>query len=128
MESLYQELRRRILIGELRPGAVLSQVKLAEAFGTGRTPLREALRILQREGLSEVQAPHPRGGAQVVLISDLGDTINPAVGRGAPYVFAPVPSTAIPLTPASPNASNGWYTNPPPDACRGPAGQVREPD
>jgi DNA-binding GntR family transcriptional regulator len=55
VESLYQELRRRILIGELRPGAVLSQVKLADAFGTGRTPLREALRMLQREGLVEAE-------------------------------------------------------------------------
>jgi DNA-binding GntR family transcriptional regulator len=55
VESLYQELRRRILIGELRPGAVLSQVKLADAFGTGRTPLREALRMLQREGLIEAK-------------------------------------------------------------------------
>jgi DNA-binding GntR family transcriptional regulator len=51
VESLYEELRRQILTGELAPGAVLSQVKLADAFGTGRTPLREALRMLQREGL-----------------------------------------------------------------------------
>jgi DNA-binding GntR family transcriptional regulator len=48
-------LRRRILIGELRPGASLSQVKLADAFGIGRTPLREALRMLQREGLVDAE-------------------------------------------------------------------------
>jgi DNA-binding GntR family transcriptional regulator len=58
VESLYRELRRQILVGELRPGATLSQVKLADRFGTGRTPLREALRMLQREGF--VQAEYNR--------------------------------------------------------------------
>lgn len=42
-------------MGELRPGAILSQVKLADAFGTGRTPLREALRMLEREGLVDAE-------------------------------------------------------------------------
>jgi len=53
--SLHAQLRRQILEGELRPGAVLSQVKLAVAFGTGRTPLREALRMLEREGLVDAE-------------------------------------------------------------------------
>ncbi len=55
VESLYEQLRQRILAGELRPGAVLSQIKLANAVGTGRTPLREALRMLQRDGLVDSQ-------------------------------------------------------------------------
>jgi DNA-binding GntR family transcriptional regulator len=55
VEALHDELRRQILTGELAPGAVLSQVKLADAFGTGRTPLREALRMLQREGLVDAE-------------------------------------------------------------------------
>lgn len=55
VSSLHKRLRQRILLGELRPGAVLSQVKLADAFGTGRTPLREALRMLEREGLVEAE-------------------------------------------------------------------------
>jgi DNA-binding GntR family transcriptional regulator len=55
VEALYAQLRHRILVGELRPGAALSQVKLADAFGTGRTPLREALRMLQREGLVDAE-------------------------------------------------------------------------
>jgi DNA-binding GntR family transcriptional regulator len=55
VESLHDELRRQILSGELAPGLVLSQVKLADAFGTGRTPLREALRMLQREGLVDAE-------------------------------------------------------------------------
>jgi DNA-binding GntR family transcriptional regulator len=40
-----------ILHGELEPGSSISLVDLARAFGAGRTPLREALRLLQREGL-----------------------------------------------------------------------------
>jgi DNA-binding GntR family transcriptional regulator len=51
VDDLYRELRVQILRGRLRPGAVLSQVRLAQEFGVGRTPLREALRMLQREGL-----------------------------------------------------------------------------
>jgi DNA-binding GntR family transcriptional regulator len=55
VDSVYHDLRHRILIGDLRPGASLSQVKLADAFGIGRTPLREALRLLQREGLVDAE-------------------------------------------------------------------------
>jgi DNA-binding GntR family transcriptional regulator len=55
VEALYGALRRQILSGVLRPGAVLSQVKVADEFGVGRTPLREALRMLQRDGLVEAE-------------------------------------------------------------------------
>lgn len=55
VESLYRQLRQQILEGTLRPGTTLSQVKLADEFGTGRTPLREALRMLQREGFVEAE-------------------------------------------------------------------------
>jgi DNA-binding GntR family transcriptional regulator len=42
-----------ILEGSLQPGAVVSQVSLASRLGVSRTPLREALRLLQHEGLVE---------------------------------------------------------------------------
>ena len=48
-------IRRAIMCGELQPGAVLSQVRLATRFGVSRTPLREALRMLQEEGLIEIE-------------------------------------------------------------------------
>lgn len=47
----YDELRRYILDGRLEPGAAFSQVQLAGQLGISRTPLREAVRLLQMEGL-----------------------------------------------------------------------------
>lgn len=52
-EDVYDRVRAAILDGELAPGAVMSQVALAEELGISRTPLREALRMLQSEGLVE---------------------------------------------------------------------------
>jgi len=48
-------LRGRILDGTLLPGTKLSQVTLAQQLGISRTPLREVLRMLQEEGLVEVE-------------------------------------------------------------------------
>lgn len=48
-------LRDRILDGTLVPGTKLSQVTLAQQLGISRTPLREVLRMLQEEGLVEVE-------------------------------------------------------------------------
>jgi DNA-binding GntR family transcriptional regulator len=55
VDGLFEQLRARILDGELAEGTVLSQVKLAEQFGVHRSALREALRMLQREGLIDAQ-------------------------------------------------------------------------
>jgi DNA-binding GntR family transcriptional regulator len=52
---IHDELREAILRGDLPAGAVLSQLRLAEDFGVSRGPVREALRLLQREGLVEAE-------------------------------------------------------------------------
>jgi DNA-binding GntR family transcriptional regulator len=52
---LYTRLRTMILDGVFPPGSMLSQVKLAESLGVSRIPLREALRMLQKEGLIEAE-------------------------------------------------------------------------
>ena len=52
---LYTRLRTMILDGMFAPGSMLSQVKLAESLGVSRIPLREALRMLQKEGLIEAE-------------------------------------------------------------------------
>ena len=56
--AVQARLRAAILSGEIAEGAVTSQATLAERFGVGRTPLREALRMLQREGLVISQPNH----------------------------------------------------------------------
>jgi DNA-binding GntR family transcriptional regulator len=48
---VHHRLREAILYGDLQPGLVTTQVALAEKLGVGRTPVREALRLLQAEGL-----------------------------------------------------------------------------
>jgi len=50
-DAVHDRLREAILLGELDTGAPISQVKLALRLGVSRTPLREAVRMLQREGL-----------------------------------------------------------------------------
>jgi DNA-binding GntR family transcriptional regulator len=54
-DDVYDRVRNAILDGELAPGAVMSQVALAEELGISRTPLREALRMLQSERLVEAE-------------------------------------------------------------------------
>jgi DNA-binding GntR family transcriptional regulator len=59
-------MRERIISGELEPGTNLSEIALAEAFGVSRTPVREALKQLQTEGLVEIR---PRVGTFVTAPS-----------------------------------------------------------
>ena len=49
--EVHDLLRRLILGGRLAPGVVLSQVELARRLGVSRTPVREALRLLQQAGM-----------------------------------------------------------------------------
>jgi DNA-binding GntR family transcriptional regulator len=51
VDTLVEELRRRIISGDLQPGTRLPQNDLSESLGVSRTPLREALRVLERDGL-----------------------------------------------------------------------------
>jgi DNA-binding GntR family transcriptional regulator len=55
IESTLERLRGMILSGEIPPGAVVSQLKMAEQLGVSTTPLREAMRQLQVEGLLEAE-------------------------------------------------------------------------
>lgn len=54
--DLAHELRERILSGEFADGAVLRQEALAGRYGVSRLPVREALRLLEGEGLVTLQA------------------------------------------------------------------------
>lgn len=50
---IYDELRRRIIDGEVVPGTRLIEGTVAKSFGVSRTPVREALNQLAYEGLVE---------------------------------------------------------------------------
>lgn len=55
MENLsYLRLRQMIIDRELRPGEAVSERGISQAFGVGRMPVREAIRMLAQEGLLEV--------------------------------------------------------------------------
>lgn len=54
-ETLLNRVRNLVLGGEYPPGAPLSEVLLSEEFGVSRTPIREALKQLQHEGLVEIR-------------------------------------------------------------------------
>jgi DNA-binding GntR family transcriptional regulator len=52
-QSAYEQIRQRIAMGELRTGANLSETMLAHDLRVSRTPIREAIRRLESEGLLE---------------------------------------------------------------------------
>jgi DNA-binding GntR family transcriptional regulator len=56
VDTIHRRLREQILTGHIPAGALLTQVRLAESFGVSRTPLREALRMLQEEGLIQAES------------------------------------------------------------------------
>jgi DNA-binding GntR family transcriptional regulator len=59
-------MRKLIISGDLRPGERLIEERLTERFGVSRPPLREALRILEQDGLVQRL---PRRGAIVTPLS-----------------------------------------------------------
>jgi DNA-binding GntR family transcriptional regulator len=69
-DLVHEALREAILSGALPQGEVLSQVQLAEQFGVSRTPLREALRMLQAEGFVD-SVPNRRVRVANLSVSDL---------------------------------------------------------
>lgn len=73
-DVVFNTLRQAILKGELKPGERLMEIALAERLGVSRTPIREAMRKLEQEGLVVMI---PRRGAQVASITekDLNDVL-----------------------------------------------------
>lgn len=66
VEGIQLALREAITHGELPAGYRLREIPLAEHFGCSTTPVREALRRLEHEGLVKV---HPRRGAEVMSVT-----------------------------------------------------------
>jgi DNA-binding GntR family transcriptional regulator len=70
-ESVYRTLRQALLTGEIRPGSRVGEELLAERLGVSRTPVREALRRLESDGL--VQRYGKRLTATPMGADDIGD-------------------------------------------------------
>ena len=69
-DAVHDRLREAILLGEIDAHAPISQVKLASRLGVSRTPLREAVRKLQREGLI-LSEPNRRIRVAPLSVGDL---------------------------------------------------------
>lgn len=66
VEAVSDELRRRILAGDFPPGERLVETRLTADLGISRPPLREALRVLETEGLV---VGEPRKGTSVITLT-----------------------------------------------------------
>jgi len=66
-DVVFNTLRQAILTGDLKPGERLMEIHLANRLGVSRTPIREAIRKLELEGLVIMI---PRRGAEVAQITE----------------------------------------------------------
>ena len=66
-DVVFNTLRQAILRGELKPGERLMELQLASKLGVSRTPIREAIRMLEQEGLA---VTIPRKGAEVAKMTE----------------------------------------------------------
>jgi DNA-binding GntR family transcriptional regulator len=69
VDQVTSRLRDMIIMGDLEPGRPLLQIQLSEQLGVSRTPLREAFRILERDGLVRVT-----NGNQTVEVIEMTPT------------------------------------------------------
>lgn len=73
-DVVFNTLREAILKGDLKPGERLMELQLASKLGVSRTPIREAIRMLEQEGLAVTV---PRRGAEVakMTLKDMEDVL-----------------------------------------------------
>jgi len=88
-EAVVDNLRQRILNGELKPGQRLVQDELTAELGVSRTPIREALNQLAHEGLVSI-SDHRRTFVAEFSITDLQETytLRAALESHAAYLAA----------------------------------------
>ena len=87
MSTVYARIREDIVSGALQPGTPLVELAMAERYGTSRTPVREALRRLEQDGLVE---PGVRGmrvrartSEEILEIYDVRITLEATAARWA---------------------------------------------
>jgi DNA-binding GntR family transcriptional regulator len=81
-DEVADRLRSLILSGQLEPRSRINELELCDQFGTSRTPLREAIKILSSEGLLELL---PNRGARVAVLGmgEIDDMIHVVAGLEA---------------------------------------------
>ncbi|XVG95719.1 GntR family transcriptional regulator [Eubacteriales bacterium KG127] len=74
-ESVYSKIKKKILVGDMKPGTRIVEANLAESLGVSRTPVREAIRQLEKEGM--VTVIEPRRGCYIsnVSVKDMVDIL-----------------------------------------------------
>ncbi|CAH1653687.1 GntR family transcriptional regulator [Hyphomicrobiales bacterium] len=77
-EHVHEKLRQAIIVGRLPTGTLLNERKVAAELGVSTTPLKEALRRLEHEGLVRTE---PRRGIRVTF--DAGQAEEMALARAA---------------------------------------------
>jgi len=74
-DQIYELLKQKILHGEIKPSQRLMQIQVAEGLKASRTPVRDAFRRLEQDGLVERL---PQGGVRTTLIDS--KTVNEVFG------------------------------------------------
>jgi len=74
-DQIYELLKQKILNGEIEPGQRLMQIQVAEGLKASRTPVRDAFRRLEQDGLVERL---PQGGVRTTFIDSR--TLNEVFG------------------------------------------------
>jgi DNA-binding GntR family transcriptional regulator len=85
-EQIAEQVSQRILAGELQAGDRIQEQELSESFGVSRGPVREALRILEKDGVVRIM---PNRGAHVTALSikevreifEIREVLHGVVGR-----------------------------------------------
>lgn len=73
-DGVYAQLKQEILHLELPPGAAISEIETAEKYNISRTPVRDAFKRLEREGLLEIR-PHIGTFISLIDINAVSDVL-----------------------------------------------------
>ena len=73
-DGVYEQLKEQILHLELPPGAAISEIETAEKYNVSRTPVRDAFKRLEREGLLEIR-PHIGTFISLIDLNAVSDTL-----------------------------------------------------
>lgn len=90
MHAAYTALRDRISVGIIRPGELISEGQLAKELGMSRTPVREALAALEKEGIVEIRrgvgaSVKPLSLSDILHLYEIRMALEPLAAKTALY-------------------------------------------